>query len=554
MKTKIRLNQIGYISHMPKTAVYTGASDYFQIIDSRNRIMYSGTINKPVFDFASGENVSIIDFSTINLSGIFHIKVGWKRSHEFVISSNPYKNIKNAFIKGLYYNRCSALLHNYAGEYAHPACHDETAALFENSNRYLDVTGGWHDSGIYGKNVVTACTCLGHLLYSYKMTPNSFNDWVNIPESGNGIPDVLNEAKFELKWLIKMQARDGGVHHKVSSVSGINSKLPHEDKTSQFIFERSHQATACFTAVTALASGIFREFDPDFADILYSAAFNSWIWLMNNPKFIPYENHYSVEILTYGDKPDTDFNDDLFWAVCELYSLSGEQGFHDKLMELFPLVNRIGFENGDVGGFGMMAYMLSNQHKENSIVEGIKAKLSLFAEICCNNSHSSGYKTALLSNDYIFNSNLKVLNNAIGLIFAYHILEKNQYLHTAMDQFDYILGKNPVDTCFVTGFGTTGVSRPHHRPSAFDEIEQPVPGLIVVGPNMNKEDEFAKWNITDDTAPAKCYYDIGTCYSTNETAIYCNSAAVFVSAFLDSIENNHNNIAPITKNVYNFTY
>ena len=88
----------------------------------------------------------------------------------------------------------------------------------------------------------------------------------------------------------------------------------------------------------------------------------------------------------------------------------------------------------------------------------------------------------------------------------------------------------------MTGMGAVPVQNPHHRQSAFDEVDQPVPGMVMTGPNSNRSDDYARWNIPNNTPPAKCYCDAGFCYSTNEAAINANSAALFVTAFFEALE------------------
>ena len=100
---------------------------------------------------------------------------------------------------------------------------------------------------------------------------------------------------------------------------------------------------------------------------------------------------------------------------------------------------------------------------------------------------------------------------------------------------NYILGKNPMCVCYVTGLGKASVKNPHHRQSEADDIEEPVPGLLVCGPSKLVQDDFTQWNIPVEAAPAKCYYDIVNSYTTNEPTIYTNSAAVFVAGYLDSL-------------------
>lgn len=532
MNKKIVLNQLGYINTMPKTAVIVGAADSFQIVDIKHgRTMFSGIVEKSVYDPASNDTVCPIDFSGFNVCGDYYIKAGMKRSPIFTVSPDPYNRLKLALLKGLYYNRCGiALNRRYAGEYTHEKCHDEFIPLFEDPTHKLDVSGGWHVSGGYGKFSVCTCITLGHLLYAYSVFPEKFSDETCIPESGNGVPDILNECRVGLEWLFKMQARDGGVYHKVSAVKTTPIVLPENDHTAQYVFPRSHQATACLCAVTSLASRIFKPFDKAFSERLHEASINAWIWLMNNPIPKPFENPPTVAFNVAGDFYDDNIDDDIFWAVCELYETTGDEAFHSKIRELSGKINLIEFRNRANGGFGAMSYLFGKQPKDELIEQLIRVQLRIKADNLYSLSKKSGYSTAKAPDDYILGSNMYAMTDGMVLIFAYKIFDCKEYLDAAYEQLNYILGKNPMGICYVTGFGSACAEHPHHRPSEADDIEAPVPGLLVCGPNKELQDDFTQWNIPSEAAPAKCYYDIVYSYTTNEAAIFANSAAVFVAA------------------------
>lgn len=540
MSKKIVLNQLGYISSMPKTAAFVGTAESFQIVDAKSgKTMFSGLTGDSVFDPSSHDTVSPIDFSSFNMCGKYYIKAGRKKSCVFEISEHPYKALKTGLLKGLYYNRCGIHDKRFAGDYAHGKCHSDFVPLFENPSKRLDVSGGWHDSGGYGKFSVCTCTTLGHLLYAYKLFPESFNDITGIPESGNGVPDILNECRIGLEWLLKMQARDGGVYHKAASAESVSFVMPEDDHSEHYVFPRSHQATACSCAVFSLASRIYRDFDADFSQRLHEASINAWIWLMNNPKFVPFENPPLIALNAAGDFYDDNFDDDMFWAVCELYETTGDKLFHDRIHELCGRISAIGFINRDNGGFGAISYLFGSQPKDSRLEQMLQVQIRIKADNLYSLSKKSGYGTAKSPDDYIRGSNMYSMTDSITLILAYKIFRCEEYLQTVCEQVNYILGKNPMGMCYVTGFGSESVKHPHHRPSEADDIEEPVPGLLVCGPSKQSQDDFTQWNIPSEAPPAKCYYDISYSFSTNETTIYCNSAAVFVAGYLDSLTKNN---------------
>ena len=535
MNKKIILNQLGYINTMPKTAVFTGNAELFQIISAENgKTMFSGLASGPVFDAASGDTLSLIDFSTFNVCGSYYIRVGLRKSSVFTISENPYRDVKLALLKGLYYSRCGRLEEHYAGEYAHDECHSDLVPLFSAPSKRIDVRGGWHDSGGYGKYSVCTSVTLGHLLYAYTLFPEGFAENTGIPESGNGIPDVLNECRVGLEWLLKMQAHDGGVYYKVVSAHKVYTMMPEDDTSERYVFAKSHQSTACFCAVMSLASRVFEPFDKDFSEKLHEASINAWIWIMNNPRFEPFENPPTIAFNAAGDFFDENFDDELFWAVCELYETTGDKLFHDRIRSLCGRVSAVGFVNRDVSGFGAAAYLFGNQPKDEYIEQSLRLRLRVRADNLYGLSRKSGYGTAKAPDDYVRGSNMYAMTDSIVLILAYKIFSCEEYIHAACEQMNYILGKNPMGTCYITGFGVKSVKNPHHRPSEADDIEEPVPGLLVCGPCKLLQDDFTMWTIPSEELPAKCYYDILYSFSTNEPAIYCNSAAIFVAAYLDS--------------------
>ncbi len=536
MNKKIIINQLGYIDSMPKSAVYLGSADSFQIVNSRNgRTMFSGLLGAPVYDEASGDTVSPIDFSTFNVSGKYYIRVGLRKSSTFVISPNPYRKLRTGLLKSLYYNRCSALDRRFAGDFAHKACHTDLTPLFENSSKSIDVSGGWHDSGGYGKYSVCTAVTLGHLLYAYRFFPSVFAEETDIPESGNGTPDILNESRVGLEWLMKMQARDGGVYHKVVSAAPIEYMMPEKDDSDRYVFAKSHQATTCACAVFALASGIFAEFDSDFSERLNESAINAWIWLMNNPTYKPFEQPPTIAVNLAGDFYDDKPDDEMFWAVCELYELTGDKLFHDKIHELCGRINGTGFVNREVSGFGTAAYLFGAQSKDAYLEQMLHLRLRITADNICALSRKSGYSTAKTVDDYVRGSNMYAMTDCIILVLAYRIFGSDEYLRTICEQVNYILGKNPMGICYVTGFGHSPVLQPHHRLSEAADNGVPVPGMLVCGPSKLVQDDLTMWNIPANAPPAKCYYDLLYSYSTNEPTIYTASSAVFVMGFLDSL-------------------
>lgn len=540
MKNKICINQLGYSIYGTKRAVCTGsglAGGSFSLVDAvSDRTMMTGKLTKPFTDEATEDVTAVADFSSFSLPGVYYIRSGRRKSFCFPISEKPYTELKNTLLKGFYYNRCGELDENYAGDYAHGKCHSGAAALISDKSKFIDVTGGWHDSGSYGKYTVPACIALGHMLYAYKLFPNSFREKDSIPGAQKGMPDILAECRYELDWLLKMQAGDGGVYHKVCTLNISDFVTPENDTAAQYVSPPSYQATALFVAVVSLAAGIYDKYDEDFADLLRSAAFSGWIWISNHPEPALFVNPPEITHTSNGDIPPSDPGEIIFWTVCELYEMTGEEMFREKIKELYRSVCVTEFTYRGTGGFGAMAYMTGTRPRDIEIERSIRLQYRIEADNLVSLSEKSGYETAMAPDDYKVFTNIHLMNSSVMLIFAYMMLKCPDYIRVAGEQFNYILGKNPMGKCFVTGEGSDPVKNPHHRMSAFGENDYPVPGLAVIGvcSDDSKKDDYAKWNIPKGTPPGKCYCDNNFCFSTNETAVCCNSSLLFTAAYFDA--------------------
>ena len=148
----------------------------------------------------------------------------------------------------------------YAGVYYHSSCHPGDGFYHSSTGQsgFKLSTGGWHDAGDYGKYIVNAGITLGTSLLAYESFPSKFNqDDLNIPESGNSIPDLLDEVRYELEWYLKMQNSNGGVYFKLTKQQFESFIMPNNDSGMRYIYQLSSNATGDFVAVMARASRIF---------------------------------------------------------------------------------------------------------------------------------------------------------------------------------------------------------------------------------------------------------------------------------------------------------
>lgn len=124
-------------------------------------------------------------------------------------------------------------------------------------------------------------------------------------------------------------------------------------------------------------------------------------------------------------------------------------------------------------------------------------------------------------------SNMVVADNGILLLMASKVLGDDSYVDYAADQLNYILGRNAVSYCYVTGYGSQTPENPHHRPS--EALGKAMPGMLVGGADGNLEDPYAK-AVLAKIPKERCYVDNAQSYSCNEVTIYWNSPLVYLLA------------------------
>ena len=547
----ILVNQTGYLPEGEKVAffrnkalgttfdvvdeggktVYSGQllGTTFDVVDEGGKTVYSGQLSAPMDDPASGDTVSFGDFSALTAPGTYRLRANGQESVPFAVGENVYDDSFRDVVRFFYYQRCGISLNkNQAGVFAHDACHTGLAAIY-GTTETKDVSGGWHDAGDYGRYVVPGAKAAADLLLAYEVSPTLFGDDFDIPESGNGIPDVLDEVRYELSWMLKMQdEKTGGVYHKVTCESFPGTVLPEMETAPLILSPVSTTATGDFAAVMALASRIYKDTDGAFADACLAAAEKAWQYLDGHPN----ENggfHNPPGIVTgeYGDPIDTD---ERYWAACELYHATGREEYGAAAGSMISAGKLTGFGWMDVGAYGHMAYLSTAKRAASSTLDLVKAAVLKEAEELMALSQKDGYRNTL-GMDYPWGSNMSVANHAMHLLLAAQLdPEKEEaYLSAAWQHLHYLMGANPTGYSYITGHGALSPTGTHHRPSQY--TKQTVPGMLAGGPNAGLNDPYAK-AVLSGLPPAKCYTDNEQSYSTNEVAIYWNSPLAYTMALL----------------------
>ena len=589
----IMVNQVGYeaaASHKKAVADRPGS---YALKNAAGEVLWQGQTGEAVSDPLCGETLYPLDFGSVGAPGKYHLEsAGGEKSDTFAIDRDVLAGVHNAMIKALYFQRCGcALEEKYAGPYVHAACHTQDSEVYGEPGHMLKAQGGWHDAGDYGRYITPAAVTVGHLLYADWLYTAAFKEQLNIPESGNGLPDVLNECRYELEWMLKMQREDGGVYHKLTAWKHADFIMPEKDKDTFYAYSVSSLATADFCACMALAARVYRgttesgREEKEFSLRLEEAARRAWKWLRENPEPLLFANPEGSNTGEYGDATDAD---ERLWAAAEMMTLEAwlkedTREYREELRRILDTglaVTDFGWT--DVAGFAAMAVLTDSGAAKaagEEIVQRFRTAVLAEADRLAALGERNAFDMAMGAGDFCWGSNMVVTNRGILLALACKVLENEgetvwtqqeiasadasmtgagaadeaasvrkeapprdrstasriaRYEEVMQAQIDYLLGKNITGYSFVTGFGEHAYRHPHLRTTAADGIDDPMAGWVSGGPNGKPGDELAIRMIPTGTPPMKCYLDREECYSLNEMTIYWNSSAVFVTAYLRS--------------------
>jgi endoglucanase len=542
----VAVNQAGYTAAAQKIGIISAFADSFRVVRAATRetVFFGATGVASLGDAATGMELWNADFSSVQSPGEYILFTSnGDSSQHFFVADSVYNQVFRKSLKGFYYQRCGMTLSPvHAGQsYWHTICHtvDGTFHPTAEGTGTVDVKGGWHDAGDYGKYIVNAGISTGTLLAAYEWFPSKFAaDDLNIPESGNGIPDILDEVRYELNWFLKMQrSSDGGVYFKVTHEKFEGFVKPENDGGVRYIYQLSSTATGNFVAVMARAARVFQPFNSGFAATCLAAAVKGWQYLQAHPQMVPtggFKNPAETATGEYGDGSDSD---ERLWAAAELYLANGDASAHAYFTANYAsggILNQT-MAWPDLKPLAELTYLRGNRAGISaSVQDQIRQSLITYAGQLLTLRENSGFGSAMSVNDYVWGSNSQALNNALLLIMASEEGGKPAFLQAALDQLHYVLGVNAHGISFVTGIGARHTMRPHHRPSATDGVQEPVPGLIAGGPNRNvKQDPVLERTFTSATPPALCYVDHVDSYASNEICINWNAPLVFVAGYFN---------------------
>ena len=541
--TDIKVSQIGYPTTGAKIASVAVPAPVgrFAVRDAKSgQSVFEGSLAAPVAEPDSGDQVRAADFSALAKPGTYFVDVpGVGRSFEFPVGDDVFTRPLYLALRSFYGQRCGTAVDlgpQFPG-YRYPACHLE-GSWHASSGR----TGprasakGWHDAGDYGRYVVNSGITTGTLLWAFELFPDRLQGLaLDIPESGDAMPDVLDEIRWNLDWMLSLQDEDGGAFHKQTSEAFPGFVMPQDDRSTSFAIGtgappfKGTCATADLAAVAAIAGRAYRPYDAAYAERALAAARRAFAWAAAHPD-VPFRNPAGVSTGAYGDG---NCQDELLWAAAELWRTGGDEAAHRYFLEHEQALRGAIRADGppawpSVATLALWSYALAPKG-DDAVRAALRRDSLAAADAIVARSAAHGYRVSLTGRDYVWGSNGVVANYGLQLLVANRLAADPRYVAAARDDLYYLLGRNTFSLSWVSQVGANPFRHPHHRPSGADANPEPWPGLLAGGPNGHRQDAVMA-KLPDGLPPAKMYADEQDSYATNEIAVNWNAALVFLLA------------------------
>ncbi|MDP4182037.1 MAG: glycoside hydrolase family 9 protein [Bacillota bacterium] len=576
----IRVNQLGYYPDSVKKATIKTDLDSaldWQLKNNEGEVVATGKTQGFGLDHASGEKVQIIDFSSYSTPGTGYKLVADNAfSLPFNIGNDIYSKLKYDALKYLYYARSGIEIkmpYCVQSQWARAASHTTDLAVLIQGRNYqgpntLNATGGWYDGGDSSKHVCYEGSALWKIQNQYELAKvtgkdNVFGDnTMNIPESGNGIPDILDESRWAMEWMLNLQIPSGydraGMEPYLiaDNESALLSLQPDLGRIQRVYYPPSTQSTLTLASCAAQAARLWKSIDPAFAQKCLVSAEIAWDAALKNPEIYQPVSQISTASLSCNY-----LKDEFYWAACELYITTGKNVYLDYIknsnhfceipLELTDLGNE-GFEGSidrsTTAGLGTISLALNKGAEFPKAIENITKAADLYLS----DQTKHGYSAPLSEKSYIsaingffgevsgypYESNLLGSNNTIIMAYAYSLTGDKKYSNGVDEFMDYLLGRNPLVKSYITGYGANPVENPNHKLFAYQDdhsLPKAPAGFLVSGPSAELN-SIRHWAIDNPYhMPAqKSYDDYYYDWVTNEVNVDINASLAWLAAFAET--------------------
>lgn len=572
-RPRVLVNQVGYLPHGPKRATLVTDMTVpvrWELRDAGGGVVASGLSTPAGTDPSSSLDVHLIDFTAVTtmLAGCTLVADG-DTSHPFAIDPGLYQQLRYDALNLFYLMRSGIEIDArlVGARYARPAGHlgvapnrgDVAVGCVPPRDYYdgwtgdytLDASGGWYDAGDHGKYVVNGGLAVAQLLGAYERSvhaptadPGALADGtLAVPERGNGVPDILDEARWELEWLLRMQVPAGlplagMAHHKLHDEGWTGlPMLPADDPQVRSLHRPSTAATLNLAAAAAQGARLLRPFDDAFARRLLDAARVAWAAADDHPDLL------APDVASDGGGPydDTDATDERYWAAAELYLTTGEAEFETAVLSSPHHTGDVfgpgGVTWGSTAGLGRLD--LATVPNGLPGIDAVRRSVVEAADryVATQRAHAFGSTYEPSDGEYAWGSNSMVLNTQVVVAAAFDLTGDLAYRDAVLEAMDYLLGRNGLGQSYVTGYGTVSSHHQHSRWFAHSldpNLPPPPRGTLAGGPNsaVRTWDEVMRRSLATDCPPQLCYLDDIQAYAANELTVNWNSALAWVVSFV----------------------
>jgi len=589
----IFMNQTGFeVATIQGATVRTEAGSPlpWQVVDASGDIVRSGTTSVFGASEASGDRVHKLEINPpLEPGSGYRLSVSGAASRPFEVRPAPYAGLARDALTYFYLNRAGTPIlarhapgPQWARKAGHPAevvtCFagtDMTGLKWPGCDYTLDVTGGWYDAGDYGKYAVNGGISAWRLQNAAERLMHrgaAGEGWtdgrVSLPETGNGVSKILDEARWQVEFLMAMQVPEGArlalpkgvqsvrdgqqlllsevdasglVHHKVHEARWLPLPLKPEDaREPRHLVPPSTAATLNMVAAAAQAVRLWRGVDEEFAERALEAAQRGYGAALRHPDV------YTYNVFDGGGAyGDTDVSDEFAWAATELYATTGETAYLSNLAQTPGAAWLARVRDGQVRdafwanvdqlpAATMLAARTSFSQADR---ERAGAILIAAADRYLRDAAQDGYHVPFPPSAYEWGSNGAIAGRALALGYAHDVTGERTYRDGIVAATDYLLGRNPLDQSYVAGHGARPVRHVHHRfwaEGADSAFPPAAPGALSGGPNAGYPTSDYETTLIGPCAPQTCWADDHKAFSLNEVAINWNAALFWLASYLDT--------------------
>lgn len=558
----------------------------YSVRDAEGRSVAAGVTVPFGPDEASGVRLHRIDITDGLEEGEGYVLSACNaQSRPFRVATGLYAGLSEDALLYFYHNRIGTPIeaeYVQGPEWARPAAHTSVlATCFEGEDLAgthwpgcsyrLDVTGSWFDAGDFSVYAVNKSVTIWTLLSAYErlsaqglLQAAGWTDGrLRLPETGNGVSEILDEVRWGMETLLAMQVPAGEmvwvaaggqdisdskraelrrieagglVHHKLAGRSWPPLPMwPWEDTQERLLYPPSTAATLGLAATGAQCARLWAGLDDDFAGRCFGAAQRAYEAAKLHPDILAGGNFDGS-----GGYGDSRLEDEFAWAAAELYLTTGDLAYLADLQANLAFgVASDSFGWSDVDMMPVISLALHGESRNRTVAAQARALLLEGAESSLLVRDAEGFMIPLRPTEYVWGSNSVVLNRGLILAAAHDLTGNSEFRDGAVDAMDYVLGRNVLDQSYVSGYGARPMRAPHHRiwaGAADPDFPLPPPGALSGGPNnRNMIDPVAR-KMRGRCAPMACWKDNVHAYALNEVAINWNAPLAALAIFLDQTE------------------